>query len=213
MKLYYSSGACSLASHIALREAGDNIQLDKVDMKTKQTSDGQDFFSISPNGYVPAVTTNKGTHLTEGVAILQYIADQYPASNLAPANGTDERYALQTWLNFITTELHKGFSPFFNPKLDKESEFAADVRAKLAKRFAYVDGQLAKTGAFLTGNTLTVADAYLFTVTRWIRNAGLNLADFPALSAFMQRMYERPAVHAALEAEGLPTSFTIPTSH
>lgn len=203
MKLYYSPGACSLAPHITLREAGVSVELEKVDLKAHKTSDGGDFYAINPKGYVPVVEMKDGSVLTEGVAMMQYIADQAPSSKLAPANGTMERYRLQEWLNFITSELHKGIGVFFNPLL--QGELAEARKKNVLERLTYVNGELAKKGPFLMGKDFTVADAYLFTVLRWtgIPALKIDLSAFPAIVAFQEAARARPAVQAALQAEGL----------
>ncbi|MDI3261792.1 MAG: glutathione transferase GstA [Fulvimonas sp.] len=200
MKLYYSPGACSLSPHIALRESGLPFELVRVDLKTKQTEDGRDYRSINPAGYVPCLELDDGRTLSEGPAILQYIADQSPAKHLAPANGSFERYRLQQWLNFIATELHKNFSPLFKPDTSDEGKQAA-VRT-LGNRFEVVAAQLAQS-PYLLGNEFSVADIYLCVVLSWTRYAGIDLAQWPALKAFVERVGSREAVRAALQAEGL----------
>lgn len=198
-KLYYSPGACSLSPHIVLREAGLPFTPVMASTKTHQLADGTDFYTINPKGYVPLLELDNGERLSEGPAIVQYIADQVPASGLAPAHGTFERYRLQEWLNFITSELHKGYSPLFNPAMPEEAKALA--RAKLAQRYAWVDEQL-EGKAYLMGETFTVADAYLFTVTRWAPFVSVDLSGLQQVQAYMGRVGERPAVRAALEAEG-----------
>jgi glutathione S-transferase len=200
LKLYYSPGACSLSPHIALREAGLPFELEHVDLKTKKTKTGEDYLKINPNGYVPALKLNDGYLLTEGPAIVQWIADQKPGSHLAPANGTPERYKLQEWLTFIGTEVHKSYSPLFNaatPDATKET-----VRTTLTKRYAFVDEKL-QGKDYLTGSQFTVADAYLFTVTNWANFVQFDLRDYPNLKAFQARVAARPKVQEALKAEGL----------
>ena len=199
-KLYYSPGACSLSPHIALREAGLPFDLALASTKTKKLADGTDFNTINPKSYVPVLELNDGQRLTEGPAIVQYIADQVPASKLAPAAGTMERYRLMEWLNFITSELHKGFSPLFNPAMPEEAKTLG--RAKLTDRLKWVDTQL-EGKDFLMGDTFTVADGYLFTVTNWCKHVGIDTAPMKNLTAFMARVGARPAVQAALKAEGL----------
>ena len=200
MKLYYSPGACSLASHIVAREAGIEVQLEKVDLATKQTASGEDFSAVTSKGYVPALGLDDGEVLTEGTAILQYLADLKPSSGLAPANGTLSRYRLQEMLGYINSEIHKNYSPLFNrktlPEVRKERE------EYLHKRYGLVESILAN-GAFLFGDQFTAADAYLFTVTNWARMVKVDLAAFPNLLAFQKRVAARPAVQAALKAEGL----------
>jgi glutathione S-transferase len=198
MKLYFSPGACSLASHIALREAGIDFQAEKVDLRTHKTAAGGDYYAINPKGYVPALQLDDGAVLTEGAAIMQYIADQKPASRLAPVAGTLERYRLQEWLNFVGSELHKSFSPLFNPATPDELRKA--TRERLEKRLEYVAGQLAGR-SYLMGEQFTVADAYLFTVLSWTQAVGLDRAKWPVLEAYYQRVGERRAVQAAREAE------------
>ncbi len=197
MRLYFSTGACSLSPHIVALEAGLELTLDKV--VAKKTSDGRDFLSINPKGYVPALELDDGELLTEGPAIVQYLADLRPESRLAPAAGTRERYRLQEMLGYINSEVHKTYSPLFNPKTLPETR--EDRLAYLRKRYALLDKQLAN-GPYLFGEQFTVADAYLFTVTRWAGAVKLDLADFPNLRAFQDRVAARPAVIAALAAEG-----------
>ncbi|MGN6518484.1 MAG: glutathione transferase GstA [Dokdonella sp.] len=200
MRLYYGPGLCSQASHIALREAGLAFDLVKVDLAAKRTEDDRDFQSISPAGYVPVLEIEPGVVLTEGPAILQYIADRALSSGLAPANGSFERYRLQAWLNFVTSELHKGYSPLFKP--DPPAEYKPQALALLGRRLAIVEQALAAT-PFLTGAGFTIADAYLFVVTGWSGFVGLDLTPFPNLLAFRARVAARPMVKAALAAEGL----------
>ncbi|BBD79307.1 glutathione transferase GstA [Aerosticca soli] len=200
MKLYYSPGACSLSPHIVACEAGIALQLEKVDLKAKRTESGRDFVAINPKGYVPTLELDDGQVLTEGPAIVQYLADRKPESGLAPAAGTMGRYRLQEWLTYIGTELHKTYSPLFSP--DTSDEVKQSRKDYLRRRYALVENTLAKQ-PFLLGEQFTAADAYLFTVTNWARLVHLDLADMPALHAFMQRVSERPGVRAALEAEGL----------
>jgi glutathione S-transferase len=201
MKLYFSPGACSLSPHIVAQELGIPLTLERVDLATKKTQSGGDFTAINPKGYVPALELDGGGGLlTEGTAIVQYLADQQPAAKLAPANGTLERYRLQEILGYINSELHKSFSPLFNPKT--LPEVRAEREAYLQKRFALIEGVLAK-GPYLFGEQFTVADAYLFTVTNWARMVKLDLSAFPNLLAFQGRVAARPAVQAALVAEGL----------
>ncbi len=200
MKLYYSPGACSLSPHIALREAGLPFELVLTSTKTHKLQDGSDYYGINSKGYVPLLEFDDGQRLSEGPAIVQYIADKAPASGLAPANGTVERARLQEWLNFITTELHKGFSPLFNPAMPEEAK--AIFRAKLMERFKWVDEQLAGK-EFLLGERFSVADGYLFTVANWGGHVGVDLSGFATLSAYRARVAGRPAVVAAMKAEGL----------
>lgn len=200
MKLYYSPGACSLSPHIVLREAGLDFTVEKVDLRAKKTESGNDFNAINPKGYVPTLQFDDGNILTEGPAIVQYIADKAPQSKLAPANGTLERYRLQEWLNFISTELHKNFSPLFNPAFPEEGKKIQ--RENIAKRFGTLSAVLEKS-PFLMGEQFTVADAYLFTVLGWTRMTGIDLSQWPVLQAYHARVAERPNVQAALKAEGL----------
>ena len=199
-KLYYSPGACSLSPHIVLREAGLPFDLVLASTKTHKLADGTDYYTINPKGYVPLLELNDGQRLSEGPVIVQYIADQAPTSKLAPAAGTMERYRLMEWLNFITSELHKGFSPLFNPAMPEEAKVLA--RAKLIERLGWVDTQL-EGKDYLMGDTFTVADAYLFTVAGWGVHVGVDIAPMKNLSAYMGRLAARPAVQAALKAEGL----------
>lgn len=200
MKLYFSPGACSLASHIALLEAGLDITLEQVDLRARRTAGGQDFTTINAKGYVPALEMKDGNVLTEGPAILQWVADLAPDRQLAPANGTLERYRLIEWLNFISTELHKNFSPLFRPTSTDDMKEAA--RTNLRNRLGWVAGQLDGKD-FLTGSQFTVADAYLFTVLGWSGKVGFDLSPWPVLGAFVQRVAARPAVQQAMRAEGL----------
>ena len=199
-KLYYSPGACSLSPHIALREAGLPFELALASTKTHKLADGSDFYAVNPKGYVPLLELDDGQRLSEGPVIVQYIADQAPASGLAPAAGTMARYRLMEWLNFITTELHKGFSPLFNPAMPEEAKALA--RAKLADRLSWVDTQL-EGKDHLMGDTFTVADGYLFTVAGWGRYVGVDIGPLKNLGAFIARVAARPAVQAAMKAEGL----------
>jgi glutathione S-transferase len=199
MKLYYAPGACSLSPHIVLREAGLSFELEKVDLRSKKTESGKDFNTINPKGYVPALQLDDGSILTEGPAIVQYLADKAPQARLAPANGTMERYRLQELLNFISTELHKGFSPLFNPAYPEDAKKI--VRENLARRFDHLSTYLEK-GPYLTGEQFTVADAYLFTVLGWTAHVNIDLGKWPVLKAYHGRVAERPHVQAALKAEG-----------
>jgi glutathione S-transferase len=200
MQLYFSPGACSLASHITLREAGLPFDLKRTDTKTKKLEDGSDYYAVNSKGAVPALRLDDGQVLTEGPAILQYLADQKPESGLAPKNGTLERYRLLEWLNFITSEVHKTFSPLFNPAADpKVKEYTTQ---NLEKKFDWLNQQLAgKT--FLTGDKFTIADAYLFVVVNWSNFVGIDLGRWPNLRDFQARVAARPKVQEALAAEGL----------
>lgn len=200
MKLYYSPGACSLSPHIVARELGIDIKLEKVDTKSKQTETGRDYLKVNPKGYVPALELETGEVLTEGTAIVQYLADRKPAANLAPANGTFERARLQETLGYISTELHKTYSPLFNPAIPDETR--AERKEYLRKRYALIERAL-ESRPYLLGEQFTVADAYLFTVTNWAGFVDLDLSEFKALNAFQQRVAARPAAQAALAAEGL----------
>lgn len=200
MKLYYSPGACSLSPHIALREAGLEFTLVRASTKTHQLDDGTDFYRINPLGYVPVLELDGGERLREGPAIVQYIADQAPDKQLAPANGTLARYQLQEWLNFIGTEVHKGFSPLFNPATP--ADYKAMCKDKLGQRLQWINDQL-QDGGYLMGAQFTVADGYLFTTTNWAKPMGIDLSHLDKLVAYRQRTSERPAVVAAMKAEGL----------
>jgi glutathione S-transferase len=200
MKLFYSSGACSLSPHIVAREAGIDLTLQKVDLKTKTIAAEGDFFKINPKGYVPALQLDDGEILTEGPTIVQYLADLKPEKGLAPPNGTMPRYHLLEWLGFINSELHKSYSPLFRP--DTPAETRAEREAYLAKRYAVVEKQLA-SHPFLTGDKFTVADAYLFTVTTWAPKVKFDLSPFPHLRAYQERIAARPAVQTAMKEEGL----------
>jgi glutathione S-transferase len=199
MKLYFSPGACSLSPHIVLREAGLPFTTVKVDLKTKAMDGGGDYRAINPNGYVPLLELDDGARLSEGPAIVQYVADRAPHARLAPAQGSFARYRLMEWLNFITSELHKQFSPLFDPTYPEDLK--ARQRDKLGGRFDWIVQQLAGRD-YLMGE-FTVADAYLFTVLNWCGWTGIDLAKWPALQAYVARVAARPAVQAALKAEGL----------
>ncbi|CAN5655086.1 glutathione transferase GstA [soil metagenome] len=200
MKLYYSPGACSLSPHIALHEAGLAFEPVLTSTKTHKIQDGTDYYGINPLGYVPLLELDDGTRLAEGPAIVQYIADLAPTKNLAPANGTMQRYRLQSWLTFIGTEIHKGFSPLFNPATPEEYKTIAKDR--LTSRLKWVDSELAGKD-YLMGDQFTVADGYLFTVTNWAKPTGVDLSPYPTLNAYRERVGARPAVQAAMKAEGL----------
>jgi glutathione S-transferase len=200
MKLYYSPGACSLSPHIALREAGLDFTLEKTDLRSKQTVSGGDIRRDNPKGMVPVLVLDNGDVLTEGPAIVQWIADQNPDAELAPAAGTMPRYHLMEWLNFITSELHKSYSPLFNPNAPEE--YKAIARTALAERYAFVNDKLAG-GPYLMGRQFTVADGYLFTVTNWARIVKFDLTSYPNVVAFQERVRARPKVQEAMKAEGL----------
>ena len=204
MKLYYATGTCSLSPHIVAAEAGIPLDLERVDIgKTPRlTEKGNDYSEINPLGYVPALRLDDGTVLTEGVTIAQYLADLEPESGLAPRPGTRERVQLQSWLNFIATELHKMFSPWlFHPDYGAQAQGVA--RAKIADRLAFVERHLSAGGPFLFGEQFTAADAYLFTIAGWSDFAKVDLSAFPQLRAFMSRVASRPAVKEAMRAEGM----------
>jgi glutathione S-transferase len=199
MQLYFSPGACSLASHITAREAGVNIELKRADTKTKKLEDGSDYFAINSKGAVPALKLDNGQVLTEGVAIMQYLADQKPDNTVLPKAGTFERYRVLEWLNYVTSEVHKTFSPLWG---DNEPAVKAYAQKNLEKKFDWLDKQLAGK-KFLTGDTFTVADAYLFAVVNWTNFLGIDQAKWPNLKAFQDRVAARPKVQEAMEAEGL----------
>ena len=200
MKLYYSPGACSLSAHITLHESGLKFQHVAAPTKTHQLEDGTDYYTINPLGYVPLLELDDGTRLREGPAIVQYIADQVPSLKLAPANGTIARAQLQSWLNFIGTELHKGFGPLFNPATPEE--FKALTKTKLLGRLKWVDSELAGK-KYIMGDEFSVADPYLFTVTNWAPRVDIDMSAFPNIAAFRERVAARPAVQAAMREEGL----------
>ncbi|GGJ04529.1 glutathione transferase GstA [Halopseudomonas pertucinogena] len=200
MKLYYSPGACSMAVHIVLIEGGFSFDKEQVDLATKKTADGTDYTSINPNGYVPALALNNGEVLTEAAVILAYLADQVPERKLAPAAGSMERYRLQEKLNFITTELHKGFGSLFNPAMPEE--WREQVKQGLGKRLAYIAGQL-ENRQYLLGGEFSIADAYLFTILGWSKLVKVDLSPWPVLADYSARIAQRPAVQAAMKAEGL----------
>jgi glutathione S-transferase len=200
MKLYYSPGACSLSPHIVLRETGAKFDLARVDFSSRKTSDGEDFNTVNPKGAVPALRMDNGEVLTEGAAIVQYIADKAGATQLAPAAGTGERLRLQEWLNFIASELHKGFSPLFNSKIP--DDYKTIVKENLAKKFTYLDNILAGRN-YLMGNSFTVADAYLFTIMTWRNNLKVDISAYKNLQAYLERVGARPKVREAMQEEGL----------
>jgi glutathione S-transferase len=200
MKLYYAPGTCALSPHIVLREAGLPYSLVKVDIKSKRTADGEDYNSISPKGYVPALELDDGTRLTEGPVIAQYLADQRPDSGLAPHAGTLDRYRVQEWLGFINSEVHKSFSPLFRPDIVEPWKKA--VSDNIIRRFDFIAAHLANR-QFLVGDGFTIADAYLYTVLRWSKPFGFDLARWPALAAYFDRIDARPTVQEALREEGM----------
>ncbi len=198
MKLYYSPGACGLHPQIALREAGLDFDLVRVDLRAHKLADGSDYYAVNPKGYIPVLELDDGTRLTEGAVIDQYVADRNPAAKILPPAGTMERIRVQEWLHFIGTEIHKAFSPLFNPSLpdaDKETQ-----RKRIAGRFDYVVKQLG-TKPYLTGEGFTVADGYLFNMLRWTAFTGIDLGQWPVLKAYFARIEERPSVQAAIAAE------------
>jgi glutathione S-transferase len=199
MKLYYAPGACSLSPHIALCEAGLPFTAVPISTKTHQLADGTDFRSINPLGYVPVLELDNGERLREGPAIVQYIADQVPDKKLAPANGTLARYRLQEWLSFIGTELHKSHGPLFTPGTPED--YKVQVRERLLSRYQWLNEQLAGKDYLL--GSFSVADAYLYTVTRWALHVGVDLTGLANIVALQRRMEQRPGVQAALKAEGL----------
>jgi glutathione S-transferase len=200
MKLYYFSGACSLSPHIVLLEAGLPFTMVKIDSKSKKTESGSDYLAINSKGAVPALQLDDGRVLTEGPAIVQYLADLKPESGLAPRAGTFERYQLAEILNYITSEVHKSFSPLFNPASSAEMKEASV--AALGKKFDWLSGFLGKK-PFLLGNTFTVADAYLFTVLNWTGHVKIDLGKWPVLAEYKARVAQRPKVIEAMKAEGL----------
>jgi len=200
MKLYYSPGACSLSPHIVSREAGIGLDLEQVDNREKKTKNGQDFWHINPKGQVPVLEIDSGQRLTEGPVIVQYLADQKPASGLVPPPGSIDRYRVQEWLNFVTSELHKSFGPIFRPTTP--DEYKKISKDNLGKRFDWLNQELAGK-QYLMGDQFTIADAYLFTVLRWVPRIELDLAKWPNLKAYIDRVAARPKVQEAMKAEGL----------
>ncbi len=200
MKLYFAPGACSLSPHIVLREAGLKFDLEQVDLATKKTKSGADYWAVNSLGAVPTLQLDDGKLLTEGPAVVQYIADRNPGAGLAPAAGTFERYQLQSVLNFITSELHKGFSPLFAS--DTPDDYKTIAKKKLANRFDELDRRLAGK-QYLLGDRFSVADAYCFAIVSWVKYFDIDLARWPNLSAYMARVAARPKVQEAMKAEGL----------
>lgn len=200
MKLYYSPGVCSLSPHIVLRETNTPFELVKTDIRAKTFDGGGDFRSVNPNGYVPALALDDGTLITEGPAIVQYIADNAGATELAPTNGTIERTRMQSWLNFVSSEIHKSFGPLFNAEMPADAKTI--FQQKLRERFAFLDKHFAAND-YLMGKTYTLPDAYLFTVLRWGKPMGVDPDAYANLKAYAARIQARPAVQAALKAEGL----------
>ncbi len=201
MKLYYAPGACSLATHILLREAGLPFDLEKVDIRNKTTERGEDWIGLNPKGYVPALRLDDGYVLTENVVLHGYVADAQPASKLAPAHGTKERLKQDELAVYISTEIHKGYGALFNPAIADDARKAAID--KLASRYTLIEKLLSDGRTYLTGDTFATVDAYLFTVTNWSSNLKVDLSAFPKLMAYQGRVAARPAVQAALVAEGL----------
>ncbi|HEX6013648.1 MAG TPA: glutathione transferase GstA [Geminicoccaceae bacterium] len=201
MKLYYAPGVCSLSPHVVLREAGLDFELERVDLAAKKTETGADYRPINPKGYVPALQLDDGQVLTEGAAIVQYVADSRPEARLAPPAGTLERARVQEHLNFVASELHQAFSPLFSPATSAEAKDAA--RARVRQRLDDIERMLSDGRRFLTGDQFTVADAYLFVVAGWAKPTEIGLASWPNVEAFVSRVGEREAVRAALRAEGL----------
>lgn len=200
MKLYYAPGTCALSPHIVLHEAGLPFEGTLTNIRSHQLADGSDYYAVNPKGSVPVLEFDNGERLTEGPAIVQWIADQVPDKQLAPAAGSMPRYRLAEWLNFISTEIHKAYSPLFNPNMPQEAKQA--FTDKLLERYKYVDDKLAGKD-YLMGSQFSVADAYLYTVTRWATPMKIDLSKFAHLAAFMQRMEGRPAVQKALQEQGL----------
>ena len=201
MKLYYSPGACSLAPHIILREIGAAFTLEKADTKTKRTESGADFLAVNPKGYVPVLELEDGYNLTEGVVIQQHLADSAPAAKLAPPRGATERLRLEELLVFLSTEIHKSFSPLFSAATP--DVYKPLARDKIAARFDLIEKRLGDGRAYLTGEAFTIADAYFFTLANWAPYVDIDLGRWPNITRFQQRVAARPAVQAALEAEGL----------
>lgn len=201
MKLYYTSGACSLSPHIVLREAGLDFEIEAVDLAEKKTASGADFVEINPKGYVPALVLDGGEVLTEGAAIVQYIADQRTESGLAPAPGTLERARMQEYLNYLAAEFHKAFGPLFSPAASEAEQTAA--KSNVGRKLEYLESLFADGRDYLLGKTFSVADAYLFVVTSWAEHKDIDLSEFPKISAFLARVAGRAKVQEALKAEGL----------
>ena len=202
MKLYFSPGACSLSPHIVLRETGMKFDLEQVNNQEKKTKSGVDYWSVNGKGQVPVLEFDNGDRLTEGPVIVQYIADQVPDKKLAPAYGTIDRYRVQEWLNYITSELHKNIGMLFNPALPEEGKVV--IRARAKSRLQWMDAQLAGK-SYLMGDEFSIADPYLFTIARWTRLTGVDTTEMKNLQAFAARMASRPSVLAAMKAEDLPT--------
>lgn len=201
MKLFYKPGACSLASHIVLREVGATFESVEVDTDAGRTMQGEDYSKVNPKGYVPALQIDSGDVLTEGAAVLQYIADQYPQSGLAPASGTMARVRMQEYLNYVSSELHKAFGPFFSDSANEEDKKRAG--GNVADKLDYVESLLSDGRAYLLGEDFSVADAYLFVISNWSNFVGIDLNNWPNVAAFVDRVANRPASQAAMKAEGL----------
>jgi glutathione S-transferase len=197
MKLYYAPGACSLSPHIVAREAGIPLELEKVDLGAKKTASGEDYRAVNPKGYVPALRLEDGSVLTEGPAIVQYLADRKPAAALAPHAGTIERYRLQEWLGFLNSEIHKTWGALFDPKAER-----GPVIAKLKERLSYLESEL-RSRPYLLPSGFSVADAYLFTLLGWAGFTGIDLEPYASLVKYVERIAARPKVQEALQAEGL----------
>lgn len=200
MKLYYMPGACSLATHILMREGGQTVELDRVG-RDKKTESGANYLEINPKGYVPALRLDDGEILTENVVVHGYLADLKPEAKLAPAHGARARLKQDELAVYISTEIHKTYSPLFNPATPDEMK--KGQRDKLQQRYGLIEKMLSDGRPYLTGQNFATVDSYLFTVTRWAGTVGLDLSAFPKLLEFQKRVAERPAVRAALEAEGL----------
>jgi len=200
MKLYYATGSCGLAPQIALREAGLTFDLIKVDFKTKTTSEG-DYFQVTPKGFVPALKIDDGEVITEGAVVLQWIADHNPGSRLLPAPGSPERYRGLEWLNYIATDMHKGYATLFSPFLDDASK-TRFIEGNLSARFAYLDDHLSRND-YLLATGFSVADAYLFNILTWSSRVDVDLSNYPSILRFTSRIGERPSVRESLEAEGI----------
>lgn len=198
MKLYYSPGACSLASHIVLEELGLGYTTEAVNLATKKTRGGADFSTINPKGYVPALQLDDGSVLTEGTAVLQYLADRKPAAGLAPPNGTPARYRLQEWLGFINSEIHKNYSALFNPSIPEATK--ALFKQNLVRRLGFIERSLVGK-RFLLGDQFSVADAYLYTVLGWSGRFAIPLDEFPGVQAYRERIAARASVKSAQAAE------------
>jgi glutathione S-transferase len=200
MKLYFSPGACSLSPHIVLRETGSKFDLEQVNLQNKTLKSGGNFLEVNPKGQVPLLLLDDGDKLTEGPAIVQYIADQKPETGLVPRAGTKQRYHVQEWLNFITSEIHKSFSPLFRPNTPED--YVKIAKESLAGKFAYLDKHLAGR-QYLMGDTFTVADAYCFVITSWSKYKDIDLGQWPNLKIYIDRVAARPKVQEALKVEGL----------